>query len=582
MKNNKKSFILVLSYFIFATAYITHPLLFNLSSLTFESGDVHLITWILNWDIHALLSNPLHIFQANIYYPYANTLAFSDAFITSAIIGILPVILTKEPLVAFNINYLFTLTSLGFCTFLLVRYMSSSIYAGIISGTLVAYSTYTLTKYMHLQVISIQWIPISLLFFFLYIKKIKFRYLVLSAFFFVVQIANSFLPGYFLLLCFTIFLFSYFLFDKKVFALFSNKKVFVLVGVVVFCSGLLALPYYKVSKEFGYVRDIRDTIHFANRPEYFFYSSDQTRLYKFLLNTFYSADKGPYFHHGYIGFPLLALSLFSFLYWVFHNKDSFYPNTSSFWAIAITAYTLSLGPALQWRGSVIKDPFLIPLPYAVLYYAIPGFKGFRNSARWEMLWVFALAVLCGLIIGHIMKKADTRYKIVITFLICFSVLLEFNFPFAYKRIQTKKEFPAVYAEIAKLPKSTAIVELPIYNWDMHPFSVTENKRLYYSTAHFKKTMNGGSGFSPPVWQKTVKHIVTEFPDKATINYLKKLKITHILIHTDEYTMLAKSNIKVNNKSIKSWRVLEKEIQKYPEVKLINAFNTDLLYSLENK
>ena len=46
--------------------------------------DAHLYMWTLGWDAYAFLHQPLHIFDANIYHPYANTLAYSENLIGSA------------------------------------------------------------------------------------------------------------------------------------------------------------------------------------------------------------------------------------------------------------------------------------------------------------------------------------------------------------------------------------------------------------------------------------------------------------------------------------------------------------------
>ena len=46
-----------------------------------DNPDTHLFIWTLAWDTHAFLHHPLGIFNANIYYPYPNTLAYSENLI---------------------------------------------------------------------------------------------------------------------------------------------------------------------------------------------------------------------------------------------------------------------------------------------------------------------------------------------------------------------------------------------------------------------------------------------------------------------------------------------------------------------
>src|SRR3972149_8901942 len=195
-----KSLILPFIYFLIFTIIITYPLVFNLGNLIIGFGDELLISWIMNWNIHSLFNDPLNIFNANIFYPYRGTLSFSETFFTSSLIALLPYIVIGEASVFYNFNLIFSLTTLGFFTYIFTRHLSKNGIASIISGTLVAFSPFTLGRITHLQVVSIQLIPLSLLFFILYAEKGRYKYLLLSSLFFIIQTANSFLPGYFLIL----------------------------------------------------------------------------------------------------------------------------------------------------------------------------------------------------------------------------------------------------------------------------------------------------------------------------------------------------------------------------------------------
>ena len=55
------------------------------STILGDVPDAHVYLWTLGWDAHAFLNQPLHLFDANIYYPYANTLAYSENLIGTAL-----------------------------------------------------------------------------------------------------------------------------------------------------------------------------------------------------------------------------------------------------------------------------------------------------------------------------------------------------------------------------------------------------------------------------------------------------------------------------------------------------------------
>lgn len=90
--------------FMIAVGYIAYPLPFHLGSLVTGLGDEIVIAWIQNWVVHSLATNPLDIFQANTYYPFHNTLDYSDAFFISSIIGIPALWFFKEPIVLFDFD----------------------------------------------------------------------------------------------------------------------------------------------------------------------------------------------------------------------------------------------------------------------------------------------------------------------------------------------------------------------------------------------------------------------------------------------------------------------------------------------
>src|SRR3981081_3085142 len=101
--NNTIKYSIALILFFVASIYITYPLLFHLGEYATGRGDELLIAWITSWDIHALTTNPLSLFDANIFYPYHNSLAFSDIFLTTSILSFIPLKLINQPIAANNV-----------------------------------------------------------------------------------------------------------------------------------------------------------------------------------------------------------------------------------------------------------------------------------------------------------------------------------------------------------------------------------------------------------------------------------------------------------------------------------------------
>ena len=66
----------------------TAPVSLDPGSRTFAPGpDTRLYLWTLGWDLHALKTDPLHIFDANIFFPEKGTLAYSEHLIGAALLA---------------------------------------------------------------------------------------------------------------------------------------------------------------------------------------------------------------------------------------------------------------------------------------------------------------------------------------------------------------------------------------------------------------------------------------------------------------------------------------------------------------
>ncbi len=574
----EKNFLYVLLAFLIffiASIYITFPLIFHLGNFATGLGDELVISWIQNWVIHSVLTNPFSILDANIYYPYQNSLAFSDLFLTSSILAILPLKIIGEPIVAVNVTLISSLIMLGFFLYLLIQFLTKDFLLSILGGVLIIFSPVTLDKIVHIQVLAIQWVPLSILFFFLFIKNYRTRYLVLSLLFFVLQTYNSFLPGYFIFFSYLIILIHVFFYNRHSFNLFFVKKNMVITIVFFVLLIPVALPYYQVSREFSYVRDIREAIHFALQPQDLLYPNQYSRLQNDLIKIFPANRLS---RNGYLGFTFSVLSavILVIFFIKFKKKEIIF---NSFIVIAIFGLVMSFGPALHWNGQTIHKPLPIPLPYALFYYIFPGFQGLRNSARWEMLFALMMAVSICLFLFSASKKAKKLTRVIVYTLLIASVIAEYNYPMKFVKVVQTKDFPKVYAWLKHLPGNVKIIEMPVYNWNLQPFVSSERTREYYSAIHFKKMVNGASGFSPPPWQNMVLNLLANFPSNETMNSLRSMNINYIIVHKKEYDMLKESHLLVNGKSIKDGDTVIHSLVTKQRLNFIKKFDEDYVFEL---
>lgn len=567
-------------YFL-ASVYITFPLIFHMGNYTTGYGDELLIAWINNWVIHSFLTNPLFLFQGPMYFPDHNTFAFSESLITTSVIAIpLQLLFHNTPIISVNFTYLSSLNLLGFSVFLLAKYITKNTIASLFSGILVIFSPAVMNNYGTLQNISVEFIPFAVISFLHFMKTGKSRYFIFSLLFFLMQVYNSFMPGFFIVfsLC-IIFIYQLFQNKTKTLRLITKKHIGYLVFVVLLVLPVI-IPYYQVSQSFSYTRDIRDSIHFSLQPEDLLYSSQYSRLHSFLNTLPINAhSQNNEYQTGYIGGIFLILVLISLIYFITHfkKKDNV---INSIVIISIIAILMSLGPVLHLGRHTIHKPFPIILPYTLFYYGFPGFKGFRTPVRFEMLFIITMAVVVAYTLQYLVKNLSISIKILIYVLLFAGILIEFNPPVIYYPIASINNFPRVYQWLANTPKNTVIIEMPIYNWNTFPYANIEQLRDYYSTADFRRTVNGYSGFSPPPWQTLVTNLLTYFPNINTLQTLKNMNITYIIIHTSEYDRMHQDKYKVNKRIIPSGNEVISYLEKDSSVKLVKHFGTDYVFTFK--
>jgi len=106
--------LIVVFLYIFLTILLTFPLILHMDTYL-DLGDPALNTWILAWDVHSLTTDPLNLFNTNIFYPFKNTLAFSEHLIADMLVAFPVILITHNPILAYNsILFLsFVLSGLG-------------------------------------------------------------------------------------------------------------------------------------------------------------------------------------------------------------------------------------------------------------------------------------------------------------------------------------------------------------------------------------------------------------------------------------------------------------------------------------
>jgi len=140
----------------------TWPLVLHMPSrIAPDLGDPVRTAWEVAWVGHAMLHNPLHLFDANAFYPHPLSLAFSDSLLGYGPAGFIGSG-TVAALVRYNLLFLFAWSLCFFGAYLLARELGLGRLGAAAAGAAFAYAPYRVTEAGHLHVISSGGLPLAL------------------------------------------------------------------------------------------------------------------------------------------------------------------------------------------------------------------------------------------------------------------------------------------------------------------------------------------------------------------------------------------------------------------------------------
>ncbi|MEA2165243.1 MAG: hypothetical protein QOK37_3370 [Thermoanaerobaculia bacterium] len=150
------------AFFLLFSIVMLWPLARHLDTAVPDLGDPLLNTWILDWDLYSITNAPLHIYDANIFYPSKYPLAYSENLFGIAIVALPFYLLGFTPLAVYNIAVLLGFAFCGYGAYVLGRTLTRSAAAGIVAGILYAFVNFRLDHLSHLQFVWGGWMPMML------------------------------------------------------------------------------------------------------------------------------------------------------------------------------------------------------------------------------------------------------------------------------------------------------------------------------------------------------------------------------------------------------------------------------------
>ena len=323
------------------------------------SPDTDLFIWTLAWDAHAILTRPLALFDANIYFPQARTLAYSENLLGGAMFSAPVWWLTGNGVLAMNVAALASCVLCGVGAWLLARRLGASSAAAFVAGVVFAFAPPRFLRMPQLHLTLIQWIPFALAFLHSYLDRGRPRDLRLATAFFSLQALSSGHGAVFLALA-AIALAGYRFVLGDPLDVRRRVADFGIPGVVLLLPAVLVVwPYLAVQREMQLRRSLADASTWAASAASFLASP--THVHRFVLSQAtdrpINQEAWAYLFPGYLP---LVLAAAAFL-WSARAGAVARPWYGSAWtrtalavevtwlaSLVMTVYVIAVGP-IRWR-----------------------------------------------------------------------------------------------------------------------------------------------------------------------------------------------------------------------------------------
>jgi hypothetical protein len=295
----------VFAAFAVLTVVMTWPWARHWRDTVTDLGDPYTIAYTLWWDYHATFNQPARLFDATIFYPYRDTLAFSEHDYGIALLFFPLFALGVAPLTVHSLATMLAFALSGYGAFRLTRTLTGSTAAAWVAGIAFAFVPYRFHRLPHLHYIFAGWLPLVFEALVLFVRRRSWR-------------RASWLGAAFTmnaLTCITWFILSLIplalaglllvLWERA----WRDPRLWVRGGLALALSAALLLPfmlpYRRVASEHGFIRKAAEMEDFSAALNHWFAASGRNKLWAGLGSDLRSEEMALF--PGLLA-PLLALA----------------------------------------------------------------------------------------------------------------------------------------------------------------------------------------------------------------------------------------------------------------------------------
>jgi hypothetical protein len=485
------------------------------SEVLADNPDTHLYIWTLAWDTHAFISQPLRIFDANIFHPYANTLAYSENLIGSAFFAAPVIWLTENLVLATNLVALLTCVLCGIGAYLLARRWQLSPAAAFLCGVIFAFAPPRFFRMGQLHMTAVQWIPFTLAFLHGYFDGGRRRDLLLALACFTLQVLSSGHGAAFLAAAIAILIAWRTAFGQPLAIRRWLKDCGATGAFLIAPSFWVSAPYRLAQREAGLRREyIAEAM-----PGWTELLASPSRLHVALQQMMFGRtindEAIAFLFPGVLALLLAAVALVS---WRPVRRQLSTDATGYFTLLALVSVAMfATWPVDAWRH----------------IYWLPGFNFIRVPSRFILLVLLSLGMLSAIAFDRLAVRLSASARIGLAALMAAALLVEYN-SYPFLGIPYAVEVTSTERWLSSQSKPFVVAEVPIPSaGDLGAYERHQTRAMLHTTVHWQPTIHGYSGIRRPLHDMVYREL-TKFPDPHTLMLLRELGVTHVVVHGDRY------------------------------------------------
>ena len=478
-----------------------------------DTSDGRYSIWNIAWLDHAMLTSPKNLLNGNIFSPHTGTVAYSELNLVGGLFGLPWYAITGSPLAALNGAAATALLAAFVCMAALVRRLTGSAGAGIVSATAFTFCPYVTAHTAHIQLLMTFVFPLVLLAFHALAARPSARTGVgLGLALGVAALASGYY-GIFAGLALGLVALAWGTRGVKRYALAlavaagtavaAIAPVFVVFERARAASGASPTPHYGDISGWS-----------ANLASYAASSAVAHVWWLPALRRWQMWNE--------VAFPGAGLLLLAAIAVGSSVRSALPSSTPAASRRAVWVY-LALAVIAAWASFGPRAGL-----WSVLSW-LPGMSFLRAPARLGVVVTFALAVLAG--VGAARVAHGRRWifaALTIAIAAELGVRTDWGWP-SWPLHVTQPVSPA-YQWLAKAP-SGVVVEFPFPYVETNYHNHTT--AMYWSTYHWQPLVNGYSDVTPPDFDRIALPI-NAFPDQASFAIMRDRHVRYVLWHVDYY------------------------------------------------